>query len=135
MDYNEQIERLVFLSKYEKGREYNEINVGEELERAAKTIESLLDRAERAEKALNDRWISVEERLPTEKEEIREIYDPDTLAFLDVTYHNVSDMVLVFATTDCGEKYVCDDITVDGKWVNTIGEVTHWMPIPEPPNA
>lgn len=62
MDYNEQIGRLVFLSRYEKNREYNDINVGEELENAANTIVDLLARAAEAETKL-ERYRAAEKKL------------------------------------------------------------------------
>lgn len=55
MDYKELvelIERLDFLSECEKRTEYNDMNVGEELQSAVKTIVDLLNRAETAEKKL-----------------------------------------------------------------------------------
>ncbi len=61
MDYNEHIGRLVFLSRYEKNREYNDINVGEELENAANTIAELLARATEAE-AKFERYRAAEEK-------------------------------------------------------------------------
>ena len=61
MDYNEQIGRLVFLSRYEKNREYNDINVGEELENAANTIVDLLARAAEAETKL-ERYRAAEKK-------------------------------------------------------------------------
>lgn len=49
MEYKELITRLRFVSKYEKRREYNEINVGNVMEQAATAITDLLARAEAAE--------------------------------------------------------------------------------------
>ncbi len=42
MEYKELITRLCFVSKYEKRREYNEINVGNVMEQAATAITDLL---------------------------------------------------------------------------------------------
>lgn len=41
MEYTELIEKLRFASKYEKRREYNEINVGELMEEAADYINKI----------------------------------------------------------------------------------------------
>lgn len=54
MDYKELIRALRFISKCEKRREYNEINVGKLMEQAATAITDLLARAEAAEKELAD---------------------------------------------------------------------------------
>lgn len=51
MDYKELIRALRFISKYEKRREYNEINIGKLMEQAATAITDLLARAEAAEAA------------------------------------------------------------------------------------
>jgi hypothetical protein len=82
------------------------------------------------------RWISVKEQLPSEKEEVTSIYDPYTLAEIDVEYHMVSDLVAIYVNGEDGNSFVCDDITVDGKWVNfphPQWEVTHWVKLPDPP--
>lgn len=49
MDYKELSANLLFVSKYEKRREYNEINIGEVMEMAAIAISDLFARAEAAE--------------------------------------------------------------------------------------
>lgn len=81
------------------------------------------------------KWIPVSERLPEEHEEYQDVFDPDTLAVTDTEWYVASDLVLV--TVRDYEKdtlFVCDDITVDGKWVNYNGddfEVIAWKPMPE----
>lgn len=63
--YKELSENLIFVSKYEKLREYNEINFGEVMEMAATAITDLLARAEaaeaRAEKAERERDAAVKD--------------------------------------------------------------------------
>lgn len=51
MDYKELARGLSVISKYEKRREYNEINVGNVMEQASTAITALLHRAEAAESA------------------------------------------------------------------------------------
>lgn len=76
------------------------------------------------------RWISVKDRMPQETNEVVDF---------DETWKE-SDFVLVYAPN--AERYYPDFYvgqTVDGKWhldgdvVETTTVVTHWMPIPEPP--
>lgn len=49
MDYQKLHKDLCFIAKYEKRREYNGINVGESIDKAATAITELLARAEAAE--------------------------------------------------------------------------------------
>ena len=87
-------------------------------------------------------WIPCSERLPEEHETENAVFDPLTLAEIDVERHMVSDLVLVTVRDyDHDNDFVCDDITVDGKWVNfgcESYEVIAWMPLPskyEPKDA
>ena len=69
------------------------------------------------------KWISVEERLP---EEIKR----------DDAEVSSSDLVIVAVCDDMDNIFVADDIVCAGEWVNypaPLFEVTHWMPLPEPP--
>ena len=71
------------------------------------------------------KWIPVTERLPEEREEDDE-----------GEKHTASDFVQVAVMDSLGNKFVTDDMLCDGKWVNYPWgdfEVTHWMPLPEPP--
>lgn len=69
------------------------------------------------------RWIPVTERLPDEA--------PNSEG------GSSSELVLVVVEDSLGSRFVADDITVHGgEWVNfpfPEWEVTHWMPLPEPP--
>lgn len=82
-------------------------------------------------------WISVEERLPKENEIERSFFDHETLALLDVETQLCSDEVLVVVRViEENYAFVATDCTKEGKWLNwQYGdyEVTHWMPLPEPP--
>lgn len=76
--------------------------------------EGFLDCAQEAREAINNaptiapQWISVEERLPEEHKR-----------------------VLVYVN---GQGSMEDtDRMRDGRWVRWFGRVTHWMPLPEPP--
>ena len=71
------------------------------------------------------KWIPVTERLPVEREEDDE-----------GEKHTASDIVQVAVMDSLGNKFVSDDMLYDGKWVNYPWgdfEITHWMPLPEPP--
>ena len=91
-------------------------------------IQALTEKLERE-------WIPVSERLPEEYEQSSDIYDMDTLAVIDTKHFTASDlMVVTVKDIDKDILFVCDDITVDGKWVNFSDgfEVIAWQPLPEP---
>lgn len=74
------------------------------------------------------RWIPVTERLP--EEVLEEGYDEEP--------HTASDLVIVAVMDETNRRFVADDIIFDGKWANfpcPEFEVTHWMPLPEPPKG
>lgn len=80
------------------------------------------------------KWVTVSERLPEEHEESKDIYDINTLAAIDTRHYKASELVLV-TVRDCENDkiFVCDDITVDGKWSNfSEYEVIAWQPLPQP---
>lgn len=82
----------------------------------------------------NNGWIPCSERLPEEKECERPIWDAFTLAEVDVERYMASDLVNVtIKHWDSDEIFVCDDMTVNGEWVNFNGEdyeVIAWQPLP-----
>ena len=84
-------------------------------------------------------WISVHDRLPEEKEIERSFFDHETLALLDVEPQLCSDEVLVVVRAiEENYAFVATDCTKEGKWLNwqyRDYEVTHWMPLPEPPKG
>ena len=68
-------------------------------------------------------WISVEERLPHRGVEV--------LAF---------GKRRIYTATLIGPDYYICELDVDNEWLHHIGnfyieEVTHWMPLPEPPDS
>ena len=77
------------------------------MDEAANIIESLVVQLEAAQ----PKWISVEERLP----------EPYT-------------WVTVYNPNGKYTKIDADEI-VGGNWVRHCGKVTHWMPLPEPPEG
>jgi len=80
-----------------------------------------------------DEWISVEDRLPDVEEKMEPVYDLDTFAEIDVRYHMVSNLVLVVVKGENGDRFVSDDVLVDGKWANypfPEWDITNWMPLP-----
>lgn len=80
-------------------------------------------------------WISTNEEMPKEHETEEDIYDPESLAMLDTERDTCSDLVnIIVIENDTGKQFVCDDITMHGKWVNFPKElytVTYWMPLPK----
>lgn len=87
-------------------------------------------------KHMNDGWIPVEERLPEEKEEFNDVYDPVTLAVIDTEWHKKSDIVQVTVYARDEEKYFTYvDNTYNGEWVifNLDNfKVIAWKPLSDP---
>lgn len=138
MDYKEQIGRLIFLSKCEKRTEYNDMNVGKELESAATAIAELLDRVERAEKELEwNGWISAEDSLP-KNEQHPGAFSPKyrVLTKYGETYGWYNPdfggwFILVWCMT---ARFLEEDIDFERGdvprvvWVRDRNIVTHWQP-------
>ena len=85
---------------------------------------------------VND-WISVEDRLPAE---IHSIFWPlyGKKEWSKAMWREQSDKVLVTVAFADGMKIVTTGETHDGVWSTAISRmfehvVTHWMPMPEPP--
>lgn len=71
---------------------------------------------------MNNKWISVAERLPDSPCEV-----------LTYTIHGAMIVMSFHANSDSGNRYFhafnfCD-------WRNQHDKVTHWMPLPEPPKS
>ena len=81
-------------------------------------------------------WIPVSERMPEEHEVSEPIFDPVTLAEIDVKYHTTSDLAQVTVKDEDGERFTYFDYTVNGKWFcfnEDLGfEVLAWQPCLEP---
>jgi len=81
------------------------------------------------------KWIPVSERLPEEHDSFfARFYG--TKRWLPTMFRKVSDEVIVFIKYEDGSTSVKTQKTEDGKWnISSIwqAEVTHWMPLPEPP--
>ena len=71
----------------------------------------------------SDEWVSVDERLP---EESGDYYDTVILSLKDGR--------TVAGCYRNNDKEWWGDIT-DGEYSNLTGEVTHWMPLPQPPKG
>lgn len=88
-----------------------------------------------AEAAVERDWISVEDRLPEEHESIfAKAYG--TKRWADGMFRTISDEVLACVAFEDGHKMTMTLRTHDGAWaLSSIhrGHVTHWMPLPEPP--
>ena len=80
-------------------------------------------------------WISVEDRLPEERESIfAKAYG--TKHWADGMFRTISADVLACVAFDDGRKTTMSLRTHDGAWALSSvhrGHVTHWMPLPEPP--
>ena len=81
------------------------------------------------------KWIPVSERLPEDDERVREHKD-FRLSLRSVLIHDKERGVLIanrYKVVACGT--VClDELVTDGwVWSNNAQNVTHWMPLPEPP--
>ena len=81
-------------------------------------------------------WVSVEERLPEEHPSMFARFfgtDRWSVGMFKVCSH----AVIVTYKDETGNSRTTMGYTVDGAWRFTVGlitgEVTHWMPIPEPP--
>ena len=83
------------------------------------------------------KWTSVIDELPKE-------YDSEIVAFygdgklINTIWGTASNKVLVFVSFPNGTKKVTTVNLEDGKWRTTVSPliphtVTHWMPLPEPP--
>lgn len=82
------------------------------------------------------RWIPVTERLPEEHESIFVKFWLTDL-WIPGMYITTSDTVIALILCEDGIKRVNTMRTTDGKWnlkgIYGAKEVTHWMPLPEPP--
>ena len=68
----------------------------------------------------NSSWISVEDDLPCNHEEMVQT--------------DFTDRVLVLTKNGCPEVEVANMCVIEGKWEwNTLTTVLYWMPIPKPP--
>lgn len=84
-------------------------------------------------------WISVEDRMPPETHSMFfKLYG--TPKWRNAMWREESDNVLVAITFEDGSQFVTSGYTQDGKWSTGISKilqytVTHWMPLPEPPEV
>ena len=82
------------------------------------------------------KWIPVTDRLPDEHESLFARYK-GTDKWLNEMFMTISDPVIVCAEYENGKRIVKTANMVDGVWkVKDIlcpCRVTHWMPLPEPP--
>lgn len=84
-------------------------------------------------------WISVKDRMPAETHSMFfKLYG--TPKWRDAMWKEESDNVLVAISFDDGSQFVTSGYTQDGKWSTGISKmlpytVTHWMPMPKPPEV
>lgn len=84
-------------------------------------------------------WISVKDRMPAETHSMFfKFYG--TPKWRDAMWREESDHVLVAITFEDGSQFVTSGYTQDGRWSTGISKVlqytvTHWMPLPEPPEG
>lgn len=99
--------------------------------------EDYSDTVEQASDELaKQRWISVEEKLPEERESFFARFK-GTDKWSNVMYEKISEDVRVVVVLEDGTRRVHHSYTVDGKWdiekKPPKRTVTHWMPNPELP--
>ena len=89
------------------------------------------------QKAERSDWVSVEERMPVE---LHSIFWPwyGKKKWNNAMWREQSDKVLVTVAFKDRTRFVTTGETHDGVWHTTISRtldpiVTHWMPMPEPP--
>lgn len=83
-------------------------------------------------------WVSVKDRLPFEYQVSEPAIDLIDGSIDHYEYHKESDLVLVALIGEDGKQFVSDDILCDGEWAQYPSpewEVTHWMPLPAPPEG
>ena len=84
-------------------------------------------------------WISVKDRMPTETHSMfYKFYG--TPKWRNAMWREESDNVLVAITFEDGSRFVTSGYTQDGRWSTGISKilqytVTHWMPLPTPPEV
>ena len=80
-------------------------------------------------------WISVDDRLPEDDEQIESYYDGRMSCKTVLVYTKYGIIIqknrLIVRPT--GNKYLDDQVTDGWIWSGGTEEVTHWMPMPNPP--
>ena len=84
-------------------------------------------------------WISVKDRLPEEHESIFHKF-LGTQKWSSAMWQQESDKVLVCVSFPDGTSVVTTGCLHNSDWVTTVSKalpqtVTHWMPLPEPPEG
>ncbi len=85
-------------------------------------------------------WISVKDMMPAETHSMFfKLYGTPKWRN-NAMWREESDDVLVAITFEDGSRFVTSGYTQDGKWSTGISKmlpytVTHWMPLPEPPEV
>lgn len=119
----------------------NEETLWDVITSAIDTIESLVSennrlKIESKREVVNPQWIPVTELLPEEHDSIFNLFH-GTPRWTKEMFRTLSDIVLVVIVFEDGSKAVKFANTEDGKWnirkYYRAQEVTHWMPLPEPP--
>lgn len=88
-------------------------------------------------KDTNNRWISIDERMPVETHSMFWCFS-GTDKWSNAMWREQSDKVLVTVVFKDGTRRVTTGETHDGKWNTGISctlehTVTHWMPMPDLP--
>ena len=91
---------------------------------------------------MTDNWISVNDRMPPEKDSIYH-HLKGTTDWIDGMFDKISNDYRVVFKFEDGRRIVSHDLTVDGKWCSENykfsndpkyrGKVTHWMENPSLP--
>ena len=120
MDYNNLIKQL---------RETPSRSKRELLDKAAQAIEQLEQKLNALNSVTVQEWIPVKERLPEEDKNIKKHIEGKSFGFLTVlTYNGVVKQTNRFF---CNVPQFGLPQTNGWEWASK--DVTHWMPMPEPP--
>ena len=80
-------------------------------------------------------WISVNDRLP-EDDERNKFHTDGILSMTSVLVYDKFRYVHIanrLKVDPCGNEYLDEHSTVGWVWSNNCKDITHWMPLPEPP--
>ena len=134
----EYIEREAVLQKIREYRGFFQDNPSSDHMVLKMEAENIVKDQESADVAPVVRWISVADKMPDERESIFKKFF-GTKNWMNGMCKSMSNKVIVTAKDQYGKKLVVTGYTADGVWkIDCLIPgliVTHWMPLPEPPEV
>ena len=134
----EHIEREAVLQKIREYRGFFQDNPSSDHMVLKMEAENIVKDQESADVAPVVRWISVADKMPDERESIFKKFF-GTKNWMNGMCKSMSNKVIVTAKDQYGKKLVVTGYTADGVWkIDCLIPgliVTHWMPLPEPPEV